>query len=207
VRHTAALIAALALGAGVGVGCGSSSKSSNPIAVITVTKTQTTPAGSTSTTTSTTTATTSSTSTQTQTGDSGGVTAPESANGVGNPMSLDQATALIRKKGWTPTVTFGYSPKRTLSVILASKSTYVMQAFFFVNGKYIGTDTSDPSAAISLNSQDDTSATLSYSVYDPGTPLKSPDALIPVRFVLDNGKLVPADTIPDSDPKLPVSRR
>src|SRR4029077_3281949 len=113
----------------------------------------------------------------------------------------------IAKKGWTPTVTFGYSPKRTLSVILGSKSTYVMQAFFFVNGKYIGTDTSDPSAGISLNDQDDTSATLVYSVYDPGTPLNKPDALIPVKFALDNGKLVPADTIPDSDPKVPVSRR
>ena len=135
------------------------------------------------------------------------MTAPESADGAGKALTLEQAKKVIRDKGWTPTVTFGYSPKRTLGVIIGSKSTYVMQAFFFVNGKYIGTDTVDPSAAISLNDQDDTSATLTYSVYNPGTPLNKPEALIPVRFVLDNGKLVPADTIPDSDPKVPVSRR
>ena len=62
------------------------------------------------------------------------------------------------------------------------------QAFFFVNGRYIGTDSKQPSASVHLVSQGDTEVTLAYSL--------SGARQATVRFQLNNGKLTPLDPIP-----------
>ena len=45
---------------------------------------------------------------------------------------------------------------------------YGQQAFFFVNGRYIGTDASRPSATLRVVSQGDTEVTLAYPLYRNG---------------------------------------
>jgi LppP/LprE lipoprotein len=206
VRRLAFVLAALALGIGaaaIAAGCGSSKKS---VAVITETVTS---GGHTTTTTHAATTTTGSSgaSTSTQTDTSGGVAAPESAGGSGQQSGLPAAVATVKSKGYTPTVTFGYDPKSTLGVLIASGPQNKMQAFFFVNGKYIGTDTKEPSSGITLVGHDDTSATLGYAVYGPNDGICCPVKTVNVTYALDNGKLEPQQEIPSASPDATLSRR
>ena len=84
---------------------------------------------------------------------------------------------------------------------------YGQQAFFFVNGRYIGTDTSQPSAALSVVSQADTEVTLAYPLYRSVDPLCCPGGgHARVRFQLNNGKLVPLDRIPPLHSSAGLSR-
>ncbi len=74
---------------------------------------------------------------------------------------------------------------------------YGQQAFFFVNGRYIGTDVKEPSATVSVVGQSDTEVTLAYPLYRSSDPLSSPSGgQARVRFQLNNGKLAPLDPIP-----------
>jgi hypothetical protein len=78
-----------------------------------------------------------------------------------------------------------------------SSDGYGQQAFFFVNGRYIGTDSKVPSATVSVVSQNDTEVTLAYPLYRKGDPLSSPSGgVAKVRFQLNNGQLAPLDEIP-----------
>ncbi len=199
-RRVALVLAALALGGGAAVaasGCGGSNTT-----VAAITETQTVTVGhETSPTTS-----TSKHATTTTTNSGSTPTAPASAT-TGSGASASAAEATVKAKGFTPTVTYGYDPKNTLGVILASGPENRMQAFFFVNGRYIGTDTKDPSTGITLQGHDDTSATLGYAVYGPNDEACCPVKTVKVTYALDNGKLEPQDPIPSSSPSAALSRR
>jgi hypothetical protein len=74
---------------------------------------------------------------------------------------------------------------------------YGQQAFFFVDGRYLGTDTKEASATVKVVSQGDTEVTVSYPLYRKGDPLSSPSGgEARVTFQLNNGKLTPLGTIP-----------
>ena len=55
-----------------------------------------------------------------------------------------------------------------------SSDGYGQQAFFFVDGRFIGTDTKQPSATVKVLGQGDTEVTLAYPLYRSGDPLCSP---------------------------------
>jgi hypothetical protein len=82
---------------------------------------------------------------------------------------LAAAVATVEHAGFVPDDTKQYREGQTLRVLLATKSGaqgqaspgYTEQAFFFVDGRYIGTDASQPSAAIRLVSQGETEVVLS----------------------------------------------
>ena len=127
----------------------------------------------------------------------------------GTPVSA--AAAVLRAKGFTPTNTADYHPQQALEVLIGMHSGsgdgYGQQAFFFVNGRYIGTDTSQPSAALRVLGQGDTEVTLSYPLYRRGEPLCCPSGgHARVRFQLNNGKLTPLDPIPPLESKTGFSR-
>jgi hypothetical protein len=114
---------------------------------------------------------------------------------------LGAAAAVLRAKGFAPVRAADYHPKQALQVLVGVRSGsgdgYGQQAFFFVNSRYIGTDTSQPSAAVSVVNQGDTEVTLAYPLYRSGDPLCCPGAgHAHVRFQLNNGKLVALDPIP-----------
>ena len=130
-------------------------------------------------------------------------TAPEPAFTEKKDSSegLSAAIAVLNAKGYTPANTSVYHPNQALRVLIGTRSGssdgYGQQAFFFVNGRYIGTDSKEPSATVSVVSQNDTEVTLAYPLYRKGDPLSSPSAgVAKVRFQLNNGQLAPLDPIP-----------
>ena len=135
-------------------------------------------------------------------------TAPEPAftEGQAAAEGVSGAAAVVRARGFTPTDTSDYHPEQALRVLIGTRSGssdgYGQQAFFFVNGRYIGTDSSQPSATVKVVSQSDTEVTLAYPLYRRGDPLSSPSGgQAKVRFQLNNGKLVALGPIPPASPR------
>jgi hypothetical protein len=114
---------------------------------------------------------------------------------------VSAAAELVRRHGYTPNSTAEYHSGQTLRVLVGTRTGsadgYGQQAFFFVGGRYIGTDTKESSATVKVLSQSDTEVTLAYALYRKGDPLASPSGgQSTVRFQLNNGKLTALGTIP-----------
>jgi LppP/LprE lipoprotein len=114
---------------------------------------------------------------------------------------LDGAVAVVKAHGYTPSDTSDYHSGQTLRVLIGTRTGsgdgYGQQAFFFVDGRYIGTDSSQPSATLKVVSQSDTEVTLSYPLYRAHDPLCCPGGgEARVQFQLNNGRLVPLQSIP-----------
>ncbi len=90
----------------------------------------------------------------------------------------------------------------------ASSDGYDQQAFFFVGGHYIGTDTKEPSASVKVLAQSDTEVTLGYALYRAGDPLASPSGgQATVHFQLNNGQLAALNPIPPASSTAVPARR
>jgi hypothetical protein len=129
-----------------------------------------------------------------------------------NAEGLAAALAIVRAHGYTAGETSDYHPNQTLRVLIGTGSRsndgYDKQAFFFVDGHYLGTDAGRPSAQISVVSQSDTEVTLAYQLYRPNDPLCCPGGgTAHVRFQLNNGRLVPVDPIPPVSSTTGTSRQ
>lgn len=115
---------------------------------------------------------------------------------------LGAAVALVKTHGYTAGETSTYRPEQTLRVLVGTRTGssdgYGQQAFFFVDGRYIGTDTSEPSSSVKVVGQSDTEVTLAYPVYKAGDPLDKPSGEKTVRFQLNNGHLVALGPIPSA---------
>ena len=194
--------------AALAAGCGSSTKTVSvaqaPPAASSTATTQTTPTSSTATTPAT-------------TSPGGGAVAPSAtrtapapaftgqgasgSGGSGSGEGLSGALAVVRSKGFTANDTSEYHPDQTLRVLIGTRSGssdgYGQQAFFFVDGRYIGTDATQPSATLRVVSQNDTEVVLAYPLYRPGDPLSHPSGgTTVVHFQLDNGQLTSVGKIP-----------
>jgi hypothetical protein len=160
---------------------------------------------------STTTPTTVPTSTTTTPSESGGTASPSTTRtapapafthegGTGTTTTgegaegLSAAEAVVRAKGFTVAAASDYHPDQTLRVLVGTRTGAAegngQQAFFFVDGRYIGTDSKQPSAQIHVASQGDTEVTLAYALAGGGQAT--------VRFQLNNGKLVALGEIPSA---------
>jgi hypothetical protein len=118
---------------------------------------------------------------------------------------------VLRARGYTPNDVSQYHPTQTLRVLVGTRSgsadAHVQQAFFFLNGRYIGTDTSQPSATIHVVGQSDTEVTLAYALYRPHDALCCPSGgEAKVSFQLDNGMLAPMQAIPPASSATGLSR-
>jgi hypothetical protein len=161
-----------------------------------------------------------STTTPAPTSTAGGTAAPGGTHSAPEPAftqqeahseGLSEALAVVKARGYTPIETSQYHPTQTLRVLLASNDSTGgssgQQAFFFVNGRYIGTDTKEPSANIKVIAQSDTEITLGYSLYRPNDALSSPSGgQAVVRFQLNNGKLASLNQIPPAHSSTGLSR-
>lgn len=220
-----AALAALVLGASAGgalSGCGGSQTKTVTVAsapeATRSTSTSTTP--STATTATTATATTPTSSATAPTSTAGGTAAPGSTRAAPEPEFTQQenhaeglagAVATLQTRGYTPAETSQYHPSQTLRVLVGTRTGssdgYGQQAFFFVAGRYIGTDTKEPSATVKVLAQSDTEVTLGYPLYRRGDPLSSPSGgQATVHFQLDNGKLTALDPIPPASSATGTSR-
>jgi hypothetical protein len=111
------------------------------------------------------------------------------------------AVGVVQAQGYTPEDTSDYHPNQTLTVLLGTRTGsadgYDQRAFFFLDGHYIGTDSSQPSASLRVLGQSDTEVTLAYALYRPHDSLCCPSGgQATVHFQLNNGKLVPLNPIP-----------
>ncbi len=157
--------------------------------------TTTTPAG---------TSTNTNTSTSTNANGTGGAeatrttTAPAFTKESSGVEGLAAAVSLVKAHGYSVGETSTYRPEQTLRVLVGTRAGSGQQAFFFVDGRYAGTDTSEPSATVKVVGQSDTEVTLAYSLYKSGDPLGKPSGEKTVRFQLNNGRLVALDPIPSA---------
>lgn len=138
-------------------------------------------------------------------------TAPAFTKEAANGGGLEGAIAVVKAHGFTANAMSDYHPDQTLRVLTATRTGsgdgYSQEAFFFVGNRYIGTDTSQPSASVKVVSQGDTEVTLAYPLYRPHDPLCCPGAgQATVRFQLNNGRLVPLGTIPPAGSTTGLSR-
>jgi hypothetical protein len=200
---------ALALGvilAALLAGCGGGTKTETVADTPLPEETTTTTTPKAKTSTSTTPATTP-TSTTTTSSEHGGTSAPTTTRTAPAPAfthegtatgttaeGLSAAEAVLQAKGYTASSTSDYHPNQTLRVLVGTRSGSAeagdQQAFFFVDGRYIGTDAKQPSASVHVVSQGDTEVTLAYALSSGGQAT--------VRFQLNNGKLVPLGSIPSA---------
>ncbi len=160
-----------------------------------------------STATSVTVVTTTATATSTRTS-----TAPAFAQQESGEGALATAVATVKAKGYTPTDTAQYHPSQTLRVLTAYSTgaggASEQRAFFFVDGRYIGTDASQPSASLKVLSQGESAVTLGYGLYREGDPSSRPSGgEASVRFQLDNGRLTALDSIPPARSASGLARR
>jgi hypothetical protein len=133
--------------------------------------------------------------------------AQEKAHGEG----ASAAAALVRTKGFTPNDLSQYHSNQALRVLVGTRTGsgdgYGQQAFFFVNGHYIGTDAKEQSATLRVASQSDTEVALAYPLYRKNDPLCCPGGgQATVRFQLNNGRLTALDRIPPVQRTAGVSR-
>jgi len=207
-RPTTMLLAAAAAAAAI-AGCGSGGTKTVSVANTTPSETASQATSSTGTTTQSSPPPTSSTNTTTHPSETGGAeatrtsTSPAFTKESTSTEGASTAAAVVRAHGYTPNETSQYRPDQTLRVLVGTKTGsadgYGQQAFFFVGGHYLGTDTSQASATVKVVSQGDTEVALSYPVYKPGDPLGKPSGgEKTVRFQLNNGHLVPLGQIPSA---------
>jgi hypothetical protein len=211
---TRSAIAALALGGGALLGgCGSGTKT------VSAAGEPATPSTAAATSTA---ATTPTTSTPTAAaGASGGTPAPSATTHTAPEPAFtetatasegaDAAAAVLRAHGYTANDTSQYHPSQTLRVLVGTRTGsgdgYGQQAFFFVDGRYIGTDAREPSAAVKVLSQGDTEVTLAYPLYRARDPLCCPGGgQAAVHFQLNNGHLVALQPIPPTSRSSGLSR-
>lgn len=138
-------------------------------------------------------------------------TAPAFTKESTSSEGLGAAMAVVKAHGYTVSETSTYRPQQTLRVLVGTRSDssdgYGQQAFFFVDGRYIGTDTKEPSASVRVVGQSDTEVTLAYQLYKPGDPLSHPSGgEATVHFQLNNGQLVALNPIPPATSTIGVAR-
>ena len=114
--------------------------------------------------------------------------------------SLPEAQARVSAEGYNVDDPGAYDSSHTLRVLVGTKKAsgdgYAKRAFFFVGGRYIGTDTSDDSAGVRVEGSDNTTVTLAYALYGPNDALCCPGGTALVRYQWNGSRLVPLDPIP-----------
>jgi hypothetical protein len=120
--------------------------------------------------------------------------------------------ALVKRHGYTPDDTAEYRPSQTLRVLVGTRTGsgdgYDQRAFFFLGGRYLGTDASQPSASVRVVGQSDTEVVLAYALYRPRDPLCCPSAgQATVHFQLNDERLVPLQAIPPASSATGTSRQ
>jgi hypothetical protein len=191
-------------------GCGSATKTvtvETPAATTTRSTATTSPAP-TATTTSTQASTPARTSTTSSTRSA---PEPSFAEQESHAEGASGAAAVLQARGYTAKDISEYHSDQTLRVLVGTRTGssegYGQQAFFFLDGRYLGTDTKEPSAKLKVVSQSDTEVAIAYPLYRAGNSLCCPaGGERIVHFALNNGKLTALDPIPPANSTTGLSR-
>lgn len=115
------------------------------------------------------------------------------------------AASYVYKEGYEPEPGFSppWDPDAPLNVIVAGYTggaSGPAKAFFFGDGKYLGTDTPDGSAGVKARHDHGAMVTVTYSIYAVGDPRCCPSGTPQnVRFSWTGGQLEVLDPIPPTD--------
>jgi hypothetical protein len=116
------------------------------------------------------------------------------------------AARLVRSLAFTPTDTsdYTYPDPNGLHVIIGdatvSNGGFAYRAFFFVHGRFIGTDVTSNSATIHIVWRGAAIIALGYAIYKTDDPMCCPlGGAVTVRYQWTGTKLVALDPIPSRD--------
>ncbi len=126
-------------------------------------------------------------------------------NGPATPNTLDADIEYVQKAGYSI-----YNPNDLIYqtnpfIVLMGTCTgsadgYCQRAFFFYNGKFVGTDSPNPSNGIGFKWSTDKIIALNYILYNKDDSLSSPmGGAATVRFEYDGTGLKLLDQLPTSD--------
>lgn len=111
---------------------------------------------------------------------------------------------VVRSKGFDVVNRGNWKPDDTLQVLIGRSSSGGYLAFFFVDGQYLGNDSSDLSAKLKVKATDDLTVTLTYGIYQSGDdPAKPTGDPISVPFRYEAGAVSPAIAIPAPEQRTP----
>lgn len=134
--------------------------------------------------------------------------APSSASYAPPPQTppiygLAAAEAKVRSLGYTPNPDSAshWDNSASLHVIVGiltgSADGHPLWAFFFADGRYLGTDTAQPSALIELAWTKSDTVAITYDLYVPQDPMCCPSAgTATVRYQWNGSQLTALDPIP-----------
>jgi hypothetical protein len=113
------------------------------------------------------------------------------------------AVGALRTQGYTPVHLRDWNPHHALRVLLGVKAGDTggpRRAFFFAHGRYVGTDSYEPSSNLKVAGSGKRWLTLSYGIYSPGDSSCCPsDGHVKVRYELSGSAVSPVGgTIPAS---------
>ena len=96
-----------------------------------------------------------------------------------------------------------WNPDDTLQVLIGETTEGAQMAFFFVDGTYLGNDSTELSSKIKVKSTDDVAVVLQYGIYadgdKPGKPTGQP---IQVTFRYEAGVVEPVNALPAPEDRL-----
>ncbi len=131
------------------------------------------------------------------------------------PASASSVAPVVQPPSTTPAASpqarvAGATTANTTEGLSVSVSTSGngVQAFFFLRGIYLGTDTLAPSGSIAVGPTTSDTITLLYGLYRPTDAGCCPSGgTAAVRYQWNGTRLLPLDPIPTNNPGAPLSRR
>jgi hypothetical protein len=125
------------------------------------------------------------------------------------PLTADQkaerdaATAIVEDRGFEVVDKADWMPEDTLQVLVGRTTEDNEMAFFFVDGQYLGNDSTELSSKLRLKRTNDLEVTLQYGIYqsgdEPGEPTGEP---ITVTFRYEGGIVQPVEAVPAPEQRL-----
>jgi hypothetical protein len=126
------------------------------------------------------------------------------------PLTPDEKLArqddidVVRSRGFDVVNKHDWNPDDTLQVLIGKASSGGYLAFFFVDGQYLGNDSTELSAKVKIKRTNDLDVTLAYGIYQPGDdPLKPTGDPVLVHFRYEGGRVTPVQAIPAPEQRTP----
>lgn len=129
------------------------------------------------------------------------------------PLTYQAAEQVLRKRGFGPlNGPRDWRTDQALRVLVGvrpgTSDGGQQQAFFFADGRFLGTDATAASGRITVLDQEDAAITLAYGLYRPSDSIESPSGgEAEVTFAWDGTRLTPQQPIPSAAADAPLSRR
>ncbi len=114
------------------------------------------------------------------------------------------AADLVASRGFKVVRLDDYDPEATLRVLIGRSDSGSEFAFFFAGGDYLGNDSTDPSADVSVQSTADSEVTLQYGIFQPGDAPDMPTGVpVLIHFSWDGTELTPLEALPSPKQRTP----